>query len=577
MSIIVGIDLGTTNSEIAVINKQKPEIITVEGEEVMPSCVGIDPNGNMLVGRTAKNQMVAAPEATILSIKRKMGENTKVSLSGRSFSPEEISAMILAKLKSVAETQLKEPITEAVITVPAYFDDAQRKATRNAGALAGLNVRRIINEPTAAALSYDHDLGTDQTVLVYDIGGGTFDASLVVVQNGVVEVKASHGDTHLGGDDFDRLLMEYADDHFFKQHGLHIKSDPKAANRLWAAVETAKRTLSDVPYAHIREEFILNDLHLDLEIARSDYQEMIRPLLDKTLDSVHRCFKDAQMLPGAVDKVILVGGTSRTPLVSELVGNAIGTDPRHEIDPDLIVAMGAAIQAGIINGQKTDSILVDITPYTFGTSAVGMLNGQISEDLFVPLIRRGTALPTKKGDVFATMYDGQKAVDVRIYQGEASQAEDNILIGNFLVENLSNSPAGNEIILTLNLDLNGLLEVTAVEKRTGLSKTVTMETDNGNAPLDLDTARENLSAAFGHEPVTSEDAVQTGDAKQSLINIAKDLRKRVGVLLDSIDPTDAKELRSLLADSQKAIGDGDLDKLAQLNESLSDMLFYLED
>ena len=577
MSIIVGIDLGTTNSEIAVIRNKKPEIIAVEGEEVMPSCVGIDPNGNLLVGRTAKNQMAAAPEATILSIKRKMGENTKVTLSGHSFSPEEISAMILTKLKSVAEAQLKETITEAVITVPAYFDDAQRKATRNAGALAGLNVRRIINEPTAAALSYDHDLDTDQTVLVYDIGGGTFDASLVVVQNGVVEVKASHGDTHLGGDDFDRLLMEYADDHFFKQHGVHIKADPKAANRLWAAVEKAKRTLSDVPYAHIREEFILNDLHLDLEIARSDYEEMIRPLLDKTLDSVHRCFKDAQMLPGAVDKIILVGGTSRTPLVSELVGNAIGTEPCHEIDPDLIVAMGAAIEAGIINGQKTDSILVDITPYTFGTSAVGMLNGEISEDLFVPLIRRGTALPTKKGDVFATMIDGQKAVDVRIYQGEASQAEDNILIGNFLVENLSDRPAGNEIILTLNLDLNGLLEVTAVEKRTGLSKTVTMETDHNNAPLDLDTARKNLFAAYGHAPATAEDAVQTDDAKQSLINTAKKLRKRAGELLDCIDPTDAKELRILLADSQKAIGDGDVDKLTQLSESLSDMLFYLED
>jgi molecular chaperone DnaK len=330
-----------------------------------------------------------------------------------------------------------------VITVPAYFDDAQRKATRNAGELAGLKVRRIINEPTAAALAYDHDLETDQIILVYDIGGGTFDASLVVVQNGVVEVKASHGNTHLGGDDFDRLLMDYADDLFFEQHGVRLKTDLKAANRLWAAVEKAKCELSDAPYARIREEFIVNDLHLDLEIARSDYEEMIRPLLDKTMDSVHRCFKDAAMLPGAVDKVILVGGASRTPLVSELVGNAIGTEPRHEVDPDLIVAMGAAIQAGVINGQKTHSILVDITPYTFGTSAIGMLNGKMREDLFVPLIQRGTALPAKKGDAFATMYDNQEAVDVRIYQGEAPLAEDNIFIGNFLVEGLSDSPAGN--------------------------------------------------------------------------------------------------------------------------------------
>ena len=577
MSVIVGIDLGTTNSEIAVIRDGKPEIISVDGEPIMPSCVGIDPGGNILVGRTAKNQMVAAPEATILSIKRKMGENTRISLADRSFSPEEISAMILTRLKSAAETHLAEAVTEAVITVPAYFDDAQRKATRSAGELAGLKVRRIINEPTAAALAYDHDLGTDQTVLVYDLGGGTFDASLVVVQNGVVEVKASHGNTHLGGDDFDRLLMDHADDLFFEQHGVRLKTDLKAANRLWAAVEKAKRELSDAPYARIREEFILNDLHLDLEIARTDYEEMIRPLLDKTMDSVHRCFKDAAILPGAVDKVILVGGSSRTPLVSELVGNAIRTETHQEIDPDLIVAMGAAIQAGVVNGQKTHSILVDITPYTFGTSAVGMLDGQMREDIFVPLIRRGTALPAKKGDAFATMFDGQKAVDVRIFQGEAPLAEDNIFIGNFLVEGLSDRPAGNEIVLTLALDLDGLLEVTAVEKRTGLSKTVTMETDNGQAPLDLNAARENLSAALGQAPPTTADATQTADDKQTLINAAKDLRKRAGVLLDSIDPTDAQELRSLLADSQKAVSNGDADKLAQLNESLSDMLFYLED
>ncbi len=577
MSVIVGIDLGTTNSEIAVIRDGKPEIISVDGEPIMPSCVGIDPGGNILVGRTAKNQMVAAPEATILSIKRKMGENTRISLADRSFSPEEISAIILTQLKSVAETHLGEAVTEAVITVPAYFDDAQRKATRSAGELAGLKVRRIINEPTAAALAYDHDLGTDQTVLVYDLGGGTFDASLVVVQNGVVEVKASHGNTHLGGDDFDRLLMDYADDLFFEQHGVRLKTDIKAANRLWAAVEKAKRELSDAPYARIREEYIVNDLHLDLEIARTDYEEMIRPLLDKTMDSVHRCFKDAAMLPGAVDKVILVGGSSRTPLVSELVGNAIRTETHQEIDPDLIVAMGAAIQAGVVNGQKTHSILVDITPYTFGTGAVGMLDGQMREDIFVPLIRRGTALPAKKGDAFATMFDGQKAVDVRIFQGEAPLAEDNIFIGNFLVEGLSDCPAGNEIVLTMALDLDGLLEVTAVEKRTGLSKTVTMETDSGKAPLDLNAARENLAAALGQAPATTAAASQTTDAKQTLINAAKDLRKRAGVLLDSIDPTDAQELRSLLADSQKAVSDGDTDKLAQLNESLSDMLFYLED
>jgi molecular chaperone DnaK len=512
-----------------------------------------------------------------LSIKRKMGENIRVPIGDKALSPEEVSALILTKLKSAAEAHLGEAVTEAVITVPAYFDDAQRKATRSAGTLAGLDIRRIINEPTAAALAYDDDLGTDQTVLVYDIGGGTFDASLVVVQNAVVEVKASHGDTHLGGDDFDRLLMEYADDYFFEQHGIRLKTDLKANNRLWAAVEKAKRELSDAPYARIREEFIVNDLHLDLEIARSDYEEMIRPLLNKTMDSVHRCFKDAAMLPGAVDKVILVGGASRTPLVSELVTHTIGVEPQHAIDPDLIVAIGAAIQAGVINGQKTHSILVDITPYTYGTSVVGMFDGQMREDTFVPLIRRGTALPTKKAEAFATMYDGQKVVDVRIYQGEAPLVEDNIFIGNFLVENLSDRPAGNQVVLSLALDLDGLLEVTAMEKRTGLTKTVKMETDHSKTPMDLNTARENIASVLGHDSAAIEVSCQTSDTKQTLIKAAKDLRKRAGALMDSIDPTDAQELRSLLAESQKAVADGETDTLTQLNESLSDMLFYLED
>jgi molecular chaperone DnaK len=577
MSAIVGIDLGTTNSEVAVIKDGRPHLISVDGQAIMPSCVSIDPRGNIVVGRVAKNQMVAAPESTILSIKRKMGQATQVALAGRSYSPEEISAMILAKLKTAAEAYLREAVTEAVITVPAYFDDAQRKATQNAGTLAGLEVRRIINEPTAAALAYDADHTQDQTVLVYDLGGGTFDASLVVVQGGVVEVKSSHGDTHLGGDDFDHLLMAHADQVFFDQHGIRLMNDFKARNRLWVAVEKAKRELSDAPFARIREEYITGDLHLDLEIGRLEYEEMIRPLLRKTMDCVHRCFKDAAILPGAVDKVILVGGASRTPLIAELVRQAIPVEPRHEIDPDLIVAMGAAIQAGVIKGQKTTSILVDITPYTFGTGAVGMLEGVFQENVFVPMIRRGTPLPARKSEVFETMYDGQSAVDVRIYQGEAPSAEDNIFIGNFLVEGLKDTPAGNQIILTLALDLNGVLEVTAMEKRTGLSKTVRMQAGSGASAFNLDQARERLSAAFGTGSAESGLSKTQSEDKQQIILVAKDLRKRANVLLDDIDATDADELRALLAESQKALADCDLPKLTQLNESLSDMLFYLED
>jgi molecular chaperone DnaK len=579
MGPLIGIDLGTTNSEVAVISGGRPEIILVDGESTMPSCVGLDDRGELLVGRAARNQMALAPEATILSIKRKMGLSETVAMGERAFSPEEIASLILTKLKDAAEAHLGASVSAAVITVPAYFNDAQRKATQNAGKLAGLDVRRIINEPTAAALAYDADQTRDRTVLVYDLGGGTFDASLVVVQNGVVEVKASHGDTHLGGDDFDYLLMEHVDRIFFEQHGIHPLADLAAKNRLWAAVEKAKRELSNLPYTRIREEYLIGDRHLDLEIERSAYEDMIRPLLQKTMDCVHRCFKDASMLPGAVETVILVGGASRTPLVAEFVRQGINVEPQHEIHPDLIVAMGAAIQAAVIEGQKTHNILVDITPYTFGTGAVGVHNGQLHENVFVPMIRRGAALPARQGDRFATMHDGQKAVDVRIYQGEASMADDNIFIGNFLVEGLSDVPAGNEIVLTLALDLNGVLEVTALEKRTGLSKTVTMQAGDGAAPFDLERSREHLggwieSRTGSAAPVSSG---ATPDEKGRVLAAAKDLRQRATALLDDIDATDASELRTLLADAQKAIAEGRFQKLSELNESLSDMLFYLED
>jgi molecular chaperone DnaK len=576
MSLIVGIDLGTTNSEIARIRDGRPEIIPVDGEPTMPSCVGLDSEGRIQVGRVAKNQMAAAPENTILSIKRKMGEHTTVPLGDQTLSPEEISALILGKLKAAAEEFAGEPVAEAVITVPAYFDDARRKATRNAGTLAGLEVRRIINEPTAAALAYETDQTRNQTILVYDLGGGTFDASLVSVENGVVEVKASHGDTRLGGDDFDRLLMEHVEARFREDNEVALLEDPAAANRLWAAVETAKRALSDEPFARIREEYISGDLHLEMEISRVEYEAMIRPLLRKTLDSVHRCLTDAEILPGDVDKVILVGGASRTPLVAEMLQREIPAEPRHEIDPDLIVAMGAAIQAGALRGEKMSSILVDITPYTFGTRALGGHAGPFPEEVFVPIIRRGTALPARKGEAFATVFDGQKMVDVRIYQGEEPRPEDNIFIGNFLIDGLGDVPAGNEIVMTLALDINGILEVTAMEKRTGLSKTVTMETSEGVAAFDMEEARERLAGAMGVESPGTPGTGSAGGNAPAVI-VARELRKRAEPLLEEIDPTDADEVRNLLAESERAIAEEDMDKLSELNESLTDMLFFLED
>ena len=581
MEIIVGIDLGTTNSEIAILrDESKPEVIPVEGEMIMPSCVGIDPEGRLIVGRTAKNQMVSHPENTVLSIKRRMGENATVTLGGKSFSPEEISSFILARMKSEAEKYLGHPIAKAVITVPAYFDDAQRNATKDAGVLAGLDVVRIINEPTAAALAYEAGHEENQRILVYDLGGGTFDVSLVVVENGTVEVKASHGDTHLGGDDFDRLLIDYVTKRFKEQHGVDLKSDLRATNRLWVAVEKAKCTLSDRPFAGIREEFIVGNHHLDMEISRDDYEETIRPMLRKTMDTVHACLTDSLFLPKAIDKIILVGGATRTPLVSQMLQEDMGIEPHHEISPDLIVSMGAAIQGAAISGVKTKSILVDITPYTFGTRAVGEHEGMMTDDMFVPVIKRNSSLPVSKEELFYTYHDNQEKILVEIFQGDDPLASDNIFIGDFWIKGLSKARAGNPILLNLELDINGILKVTAKEKTTGLSKTVTMDTTKKGNVSNLEERRRNI-AAFLEE---DEDAGGEADAfssdiedKQNLIVRAKGLRKRAEGLLSTVNEEDAAELSSILEQSRHAIAAQDWETVARLNESLSDMLFYLED
>jgi molecular chaperone DnaK len=577
MNPVIGIDLGTTNSEVAVMKSGEPVVIPVEGELIMPSCVALDSQGQLIVGGRARNQMIVAPECTVLSIKRKMGQNTSVTLGDKTFTPEEISSFILAKLKAEAEAYLGREVTQAVITVPAYFDDSQRKATRNAGILAGLDVLRIINEPTAAALAYDATLEDEMRILVYDLGGGTFDVSLVVVENGVVEVKSSHGDTQLGGDDFDLLLMEHVSEAFRMQHGIDLMDDLRARNRLWSAVEKAKRELSDFPYGRIREEYIYGDLHLDTEISRMDYEEMISPLLRKTMDSVHQCLNDADILPKDIDKVILVGGATRTPLVAEMISNLMKIDPRHEISPDLIVALGATIQAGVITGEETRSVLVDITPYTFGTRAISLYEGDFHPDVFVPIIHRNAPLPIAKGEAFATVFDGQESVDVRIYQGEAPLVTDNIFVGNFFIEGLSDTPAGNEILLNLSLDLNGMLEVTAVEKRTGLAKTVRMETAKDERLFDLEEAQENIASLIAEDAKSRNMTASAHEEKETMLTEAKDLRKRAQALLERIDETDAIELRSLIQQSSEAVRKGDLERLVQLNDSLSDMLFYLED
>lgn len=583
--LIVGIDLGTTNSELAVVRNEEITVLPIHGNPIMPSCVGLDNASKLIVGQSAKNQLVAAPEHTIFSIKRKMGEEVKVRLGEREFSPEEISSFILRELKQEAERQLGEPVHKAVITVPAFFNERQRKATQVAGDLAGLEVVRIINEPTAAALAYGAGATEGQTMLVYDLGGGTFDVSVVVVENGVVEVKASHGDTRLGGDDFDQLLVDHAVLEFKRRHNVDLLQDARTLRRLKVALERAKRTLSDEPFVAVREEYLDGQNHLELEIVRTDYEDMILPLLEKTLTCVHQSLTDAKLGPKDIQKVMLVGGATRTPLVHKLLQERTQLDPRFEINPDLIVAMGASIQAATMAGQKRHSILVDITPHTYSTTALTDRRG-LEELLCVPIIPRNTPLPASKSEMVYTLYDSQPSADVEVYQGEDEVPENNTPIGEFRVEGLSPVPAGNPVIIHFDLDLNGLLKVTATEKTTGLAKSVTLDT-RGRHTVNVEEARRNIASLIGQPE--SKDAAPTaepagigadgvGETQDQLLTTAKDLRKRGEVLLQkNINAEDAEEIRNLIHQSAQAIRESDWQGLEQRNNTLSDLLFYLED
>ncbi|MFT5406476.1 MAG: molecular chaperone DnaK [Verrucomicrobiales bacterium] len=574
---IIGIDLGTTNSAVAVVQDGRPIIIPVDGQPTMPSCVGLDANGTLVVGQPALNQLVASPESTVISVKRKMGTDIAIKLGEKSFSPEEISAFILGRLKEAAEEYLGQPVTKAVITVPAYFDEGQRKATADAAKLANLEAVRIINEPTAAALAYDAESAKNQTMLVYDLGGGTFDVSVVVVENGVVEVKASHGDTQLGGDDFDDALVAHVSDIFREAHGLTFEDDLKAQRRLKVALERAKCTLSVEPFVKVQEDFLKDEKHLTTEISREDYEEMIGDYLQKTLTCMHKAMEDAKVVPTQLDKILLVGGSSRTPAVSELIENLLGVSPSFEVNPDLIVAMGAAVQAGTLAGVKSQSILVDITPHTFSTGSLETSMG-FPNEICVPLIKRNTPLPCRKAEVFYTMVDNQKEVLVTAFQGEGGTPEENTLVGDFMVQGLSRVPAGNPLVLEFELDLNGMLAVTATEKGTGLTKQVVMDTNSNVRTFDLEKARENIAelADSGEKVVPMLEVIN--DSNGPAITEAKQLRKRAEALITAgVDEDDKVEILGLVNQTTAAVKAGDGATISRLNQSLSDVLFYLED
>ena len=612
METILGIDLGTTNSEVSVIRDGEIVVVEKDGDKLLPSVVGIDNAGKLLVGHAARNQAILYPERTVKSIKRKMGEDVKVKLGDREYTPPEISAMILRTLRSRAEEYLSQKFAKAVITVPAFFNDAQREATKLAGELAGLEVLRIVNEPTAASLVYgtDPDTGTDtvsntvsnitETLLVYDLGGGTFDVSVVRIEDGVLEVLASHGDTHLGGDDFDQLLFDYVCDEFKKKNKIDLRETPTAVSRTMQAVEEAKKRLSTEPFAAIKEEFIVEKngtpLHLDMEIGRNEYEEMIHPLLEKTVVCLNDALRDATLHPSEIDKVILVGGASRTPLVHQIIEQRMGTTPHGEINPDLCVTMGAAVQGGLISGIEVGRVLIDITPHTLGVSALDPRDD--NPFLFVPLIKRNTPIPCSRSEVFATHHDNQEAVEIEVYQGEADDVRQNVMIGNFLLSGLSKVPQGNQIVCRFDLDISGILHVSATEKRTGLQGDITVENalDERNVS-DNDGFRKHLDGFFEdvefapeeHDAENEDEAESMGEATRAL-NLkgldpgwetiyVKELStiQHAMKIAPQASPDDRKDMEKLIERVVEAINGGKRDEADAAATELEDLLYYLED
>ena len=583
--LIIGIDLGTTNSEVAVVQDGRTRVIEVDGSKLLPSVVGLADDGALLVGQAARNQVALYPERTIRSIKRRMGEDIKVPMGPESYTPQEISALILKRLKRAAEQELGQPIDKAVITVPAYFSDAQRQATRDAGGLAGLEVVRIINEPTAAALAYEVDHPQGKTILVYDLGGGTFDVSVVRVARDVTEVLSSHGNNHLGGDDFDARIVDHVIAHLRSQ-GQDPSENRTAMARLTRAAEAAKIALSDAPFALIQEEYLLEHagapVNLSLELSREEYEAMIAPYIGETLEAVHIALKGAGLTVSDLDEVLLVGGATRTPLVQRKLEEELGMQPRSEVDPDLCVANGAAIQAAVIAGVQVASVLVDVTPYTFGTSAIGDLNGEFYPYVYVPLIRKNTPIPVTKSEAFETFHDGQRTILVHVYQGEDPDALNNTEIGSFRIDGLSDVPAGNIITTTFSLDVNGILHVSSREKRTGLEARITI--DNATARFESDelaAARERLSAlidgdelAEGPEDVEGATPDAAGERREAVA--ARALVEKAERLLEGANPEDRDDLVDGIEAVRDALGQDNAAALEQSVASLADLIYYLE-
>ena len=569
MSKIIGIDLGTTNSVVAVMEGGEPTVITTqEGGRLTPSVVGFTKNGERLVGQLAKRQAVSNPERTISSIKRHMGTKYTVTIDGKDYTPEQISAMILEKMKGDAERYLGEKVTEAVITVPAYFNDSQRQATKDAGRIAGLDVKRIINEPTAAALAYGIDKSDDKTVLVYDLGGGTFDVSILELGDGVFEVKSTTGDTHLGGDDFDHRIMDWMTDEFKKQNGIDLTGDKMAMQRIREAAEKAKIELSSMMTTNINLPFITaganGPQHLDMDLTRAKFDSMTSDLVDRTIQCVHTALSDAKMTVNDIDKILLVGGSSRISAVQEAIKRVLGKEPAHGVNPDECVAVGAAIQAGVLAGDVKDVLLLDVTPLSLGIETMG--------GVFTRIIDRNTTIPTSKKQIFSTATDNQPSVDIHVLQGEREMAADNKTLGRFELSGIPAAPRGvPQIEVAFDIDANGIVNVSAKDLGTGKEQKITITSSGSLSKEEVDKMVKEAQANEAADKKRRESV----DAKNQADTLIYQAEKTVKDMEGKGHDDKIKKVQEAINTLKETMKGDDVDKIKADTEALQKPLYEL--